>query len=73
MFFSQELASGVTRTQVPARIFGSAEFQQDLVKSDYLTVLHSVADPTGLALEPCNTEPPMSKSPPPSSARLNSL
>jgi uncharacterized protein (TIGR03118 family) len=49
MFFSQELARGMTRTQVAAQIFASAEFQQDLVKSDYLTFLHRAADPTGLA------------------------
>ncbi len=48
-FFSAQLASGTTRTQVATEIFGSGEFRQDLVEGFYQTFLHRQADPGGLA------------------------
>jgi uncharacterized protein (TIGR03118 family) len=47
--FDQALMNGTTRTQVAAAVFGSQEFQQDLVKGFYQQFLHRAADPNGLS------------------------
>jgi hypothetical protein len=44
------LAGGTTRTQVADDVFGSVEFQRDLVQSDYRTFLRRSTDPAGLNL-----------------------
>jgi hypothetical protein len=46
--FTQELASGVTRTQVATEIFSSTEYRQRLVQSYYQSFLHRPADPSGV-------------------------
>jgi uncharacterized protein (TIGR03118 family) len=46
--FTQSFMSGATRTQVAAAIFGSTEFQQDLVQGFYQQFLRRMADPSGL-------------------------
>ncbi len=48
-FFSQQLANGVSRNQVAAAIFGSGEYQRDLVDSYYQTFLQRNADSGGEA------------------------
>jgi uncharacterized protein (TIGR03118 family) len=47
--FDQALANGVSRAQVAASIFSSAEFQQDLVQNYYQRFLHRPADSGGLS------------------------
>jgi hypothetical protein len=47
-FFTQELANHFTPGQIATQIFGSLEFQQDLVKKDYLQFLHRPAESGGL-------------------------
>jgi uncharacterized protein (TIGR03118 family) len=49
MAFDQALMNGTSRTQVAAMIFGSQEFQQDLVKGFAQQFLHRAADPQGLS------------------------
>jgi hypothetical protein len=44
------LAGGATRAQVADDVFGSAEFQRDLVQVDYLDFLRRSTDPSGLNL-----------------------
>jgi streptogramin lyase len=41
--FSQALAAGITRTQVAAVVFGSSEYQADLVQGYYQQFLHRTA------------------------------
>jgi uncharacterized protein (TIGR03118 family) len=48
--FTGLLAHGGSDAQVAAAIFGSLEYQQDLVKSYYQRFLHRAADDTGLAM-----------------------
>jgi uncharacterized delta-60 repeat protein len=48
-FWSQALASGMTRSQVAADVLGSPEASMDEVQALYLTLLRRAADPTGLA------------------------
>jgi uncharacterized protein GlcG (DUF336 family) len=48
--FSQQLSSGVSRTQVALTILTSAEYRQDLVQSFYQQFLHRSADPVGLGI-----------------------
>jgi Ca2+-binding RTX toxin-like protein len=47
--FTSALAAGATRGQVAAAIFGSPEFQQDLVQGFYRTFLGRKADSAGLS------------------------
>src|SRR5262249_3158922 len=47
--FTGLLANGGTDAQVAAAIFGSGEYQQNLVQSYYQRFLRRAADPTGLA------------------------
>jgi hypothetical protein len=47
--FEQALANGITRAQVAAQLFASAEYEQNLVNGYYATYLHRTADPGGLA------------------------
>jgi len=47
--FLQELASGTSRASVAAAVFGSNEYQTDLVEADFLSLLGRQADPGGLA------------------------
>jgi hypothetical protein len=47
-FFTQEFANHFTPAQIAAQVFGSPEFQQDLVKNDYLQFLHRPAETGGL-------------------------
>jgi uncharacterized protein (TIGR03118 family) len=47
-FFTQELANHFTPGQIATQVFGSPEFQQDLVKKDYLQFLHRPAETGGL-------------------------
>jgi titin len=46
--FTQALGQGLSRGQVAAAVFTSAEYRQDLVQADYLTWLNRPADPSGL-------------------------
>jgi hypothetical protein len=46
--FTTDLTTGATTGQVAALIFGSQEFQQDLVQGFYATLLGRAADHTGL-------------------------
>jgi hypothetical protein len=46
--WQQALANGMSRTQVAAAVFGSPEYQQDLVLSFYEQFLGRAADPSGL-------------------------
>jgi PKD repeat protein len=46
--WDQAMANGTTRQQVAAAIFGSQEYDQDLVQKFYQTYLHRAADSTGL-------------------------
>jgi hypothetical protein len=46
--FGQALAGAMTRAQVAAAIFGSAELQQAMVQRDYQYFLHRAADASGL-------------------------
>ena len=48
-FFAPQLAGGVTRAQVAAEVFASAEFGQGLVTSAYRQLLTRSPDPAGLA------------------------
>jgi uncharacterized protein (TIGR03118 family) len=48
-FFTGQLGSGTTRTQVATEIFSSGEFRQDLVQGFYQSLLHRAADAGGLA------------------------
>jgi uncharacterized delta-60 repeat protein len=47
--FSQALNAGISRGDVAAAIFGSTEYQQDLVQGWYQRFLRRAADPTGLS------------------------
>ena len=46
--WDQAMANGTTPQQVAAAIFGSQEYQQDLVQKFYQTYLHRAADTAGL-------------------------
>src|SRR5262249_19195416 len=47
--WGQALAGGMTREAVAEAVFGSLEYQQDLVRGDYQADLHRPADGPGLA------------------------
>jgi phospholipase C len=47
-FFDQQLAMGVTRSQVAAMIFASDEYRHDLVRGYFSRFLHRATDPSGL-------------------------
>jgi hypothetical protein len=46
--WDQALASGMSRTQMALQLFGSVEYDADLVTQDYAAYLHRGADPAGL-------------------------
>jgi len=47
--FSPALASGATPAAIAALVFGSPEYQQDLIENGYQAILGRQADPGGLA------------------------
>jgi uncharacterized protein GlcG (DUF336 family) len=47
--FDQQLAAGVSRTQVAFEVFSSPEFQKDLIQAFYQQFLHRAPDAGGLA------------------------
>jgi hypothetical protein len=49
--FDQALMNGATRAQIAAMIFGSQEFQQDLVQGFYQQLLRRAADSDGLSAD----------------------
>ena len=48
--YTQALAHGLSRIQVAEAIYGSPEYQHDLVESFYQRYLHRTADSVGLTL-----------------------
>jgi hypothetical protein len=46
--FSSAMANGATAGQVAAAIFGSDEFHQDVIQTDFTKFLHRSVDPFGL-------------------------
>jgi len=47
--FGQDLAQGVSRQAIAAAVFGSQEYQHDLIEGDYQTYLARQADTSGMS------------------------